>query len=567
MVSIKELTSAVLATLVVSASLANDRPNIVLIMVDDMGWSNIGCYGGLVETPHLDRLAEQGIRFNQFYNGARCCPTRATLMTGLHPHQAGVGHMTLPMGKNRDWKPGESRSVHSFTTAERSHIPAAYQGWLDESIPTLPEMLKVSGYATYMTGKWHLANRNQSTWPLQRGFDRFYGHLAGTSDFFEPANLYRGNTPIEASGERYYITDAVSDEAIGFLGAHDEQSNAQPFFLYLAYNAPHFPMQCMPEEYEKYRGRFMAGWDALGAERLVRQKKMGLVPENTRLAPRPEAVPAWDSLAPEKQNEMDAIMSTYAGMIDRVDQNVGKLVRHLTETGELDNTLMFFLSDNGGEAESGPFGQFEFENLGQYGQGGMKYGQGWATLSNTPFREYKHFTHQGGIQTPLIVHWPQGISAGPKNRILPQYGYLPDIVETCLDVAGASRPEIKNGQRVPQGEGVSLLSTLQGDDSPIHREPICIEHEGKRVVRDGKWKLVAYPEKPWELFDLDDDRSESRDLVGQHSEIVSRLESAYTQWADRSGVVPWETARHWSVYGGKDRRRPASNERQKRETQ
>lgn len=533
--------------------MAAERPNIIIILVDDMGWSNIGCYGGMVETPHLDRLARDGVRFNQFYNGARCCPTRATLMTGLHPHQAGVGHMTLPRGKQRDSSPENPRSVTRLTSDQRSHIPTEYQGWLDESVPTLPEMLRGAGYRSYLAGKWHLANEHPETWPLQRGFDRFYGHLAGSSDFFRPADLHEGNEPVTAAGERYYITDAISDQAIRFLAEHDRTNDQEPFFLYLAYNAPHFPMQCMPEDYGKYQSRFLAGWDVLRAERLQRQKEMGLVPTNTELAPRPEIVPAWDTLDAQKQKEMDAIMATYAAMIDRVDQNVGKLISHLEQAGELKNTLLFFLSDNGGEAESGPFGQFKYGDLGQYGKGGMKYGKGWATLSNTPFREYKHFTHQGGVQTPLIVHWPDGIGPTLNNAILEQHGYLPDIVETCLEVAGAERPHRFNGQAVPSGDGVSLVPVLKGGADPIHQEPICIEHEGNRVVRSGKWKLVAYAASEWELFDLDADRSECHDLAAEVPDVVAELSAAYDNWATRVGVVPWKTARTWSVYGGKNR--------------
>lgn len=538
-----------LSSLILSVSVyAENRPNIVVIMVDDMGWSNIGPYGGMVETPFLDRLSRDGVRFNQFYNGARCCPTRATLMTGLHPHQVGVGHMILPVRPITDGDPENPRSQFTLTSSDRSSIPAAYQGWLDLAIPTLPEMLKSAGYGTYMTGKWHLANETQATWPLQRGFDRFYGHLAGTSDFFAPANLHAGNQPITGQGERYYITDAISDQAIRFLSEHQDRNKDQPFFLYLAYNAPHFPLQCMPEEYEKYQGRFMAGWDALREQRLQKQKKMGLVPDNTILSPRPREVPAWDSLSKKKQKEMDAIMATYAGMIDRVDQNVGKLIHFLEETDELDNTVLFFLSDNGGEAESPPLGIFEYEKLGKYGSGGNKYGKGWATLSNTPFREYKHFTHQGGVQTPLIVHWPSGIKDGQKNRIIQQFGYLPDLVETCLDLADAGRPEIYKGKQVPRSDGVSLLPLLRGETAPIHETPIFIEHEGNRIARDGKWKLVSYFNQPWELFDMESDRSETKNLAESHPMIVKRLDAAYKQWADDIGVVDWATARLYSVY-------------------
>ena len=535
---------------------AAERPNIVLIMVDDMGWSNIGPYGGMVETPTLDRLARNGVRFDQFYNGARCCPTRATLMTGLHPHQVGVGHMILPVRPIADDDPENPRSTFPLTSKDRAEIPYAYQGWLDIAIPTLPEMLKAAGYGTYMTGKWHLANEKPETWPLQRGFDRFYGHLAGTSDFFRPANLHRGNKPITAKGDRYYITDAISKEAINFLSDHDSQKAEQPFFLYLAYNAPHFPVQCMPKEYEKYRGRFMEGWDVLRRKRLAKQKLMGLVPQNTKLAPRPKNIPAWNSLSKKKQHEMDAIMATYAGMIDRVDQNIGKLVRHLEMTGKLENTLIFFLSDNGGEAETGPLGQFQFKNLGIYGKGGNKYGKGWASLSNTPFREYKHFTHQGGVQTPLIAHWPIGIPSGTPNRILSQFGYLPDLVETCLEVARAKRPQTKSGKAVPDGDGLSLLKILQGANAPLHTEPIFIEHEGNRIAREGKWKLVSFANKEWELFNLDEDRSESNNLAAQHPSIIDRLNGAYTQWAKRVGVVDWTVGRTYSVYRPKKKKTP-----------
>ncbi|MBT5167003.1 MAG: arylsulfatase [Opitutales bacterium] len=532
----------------VQSASTESRPNIVLVMVDDMGWSSIGCYGGMVETPTIDRLAKNGVRFNQFYNGARCCPTRATLMTGLHPHQVGIGHMTLPVKSAVDPKPGDATSAFALLEADRSEVPASYQGWLNTDIPTLPEMLKSAGYATYMTGKWHLASEQSETWPLQRGFDRFYGHLAGTSHFFVPANLHRGNQRIQAEGERYYITDAISKQAIEYLKVHDRTKDEVPFFLYLAYNAPHFPLQCMPEDYEKYKGRYLEGWDILRVQRLAKQKRMGIVPESTQLAPRTENIPAWDSLRAEKQVEMDAIMATYAAMIDRVDQNLGKLVSHLEASGELDNTLILFLSDNGGEAESGAFGRFNYAELGKYGSGGNKYGKGWASLSNTPFREYKHYAHQGGVQSPLIAHWPKGISSKLNSSILEQPSYLPDLVETCLDIGTASRPELKNGKSVPKGEGVSLVKTLKGSSDRIHEKAFFIEHEGNRIARDGNWKLVSYYDNSWELYDLDEDRSESNDLAERRPEIVKRMDQAYSKWAKRSGVVDWNIAKDYNVY-------------------
>ena len=547
------LSKLLLASLLVTLPLAltvsaESRPNIVLIMVDDMGWSSIGSYGGMVETPTLDRLSKDGIRFNQFYNAARCCPTRATLMTGLHPHQVGIGHMTLPVKSTTDPKTGEPASYFALTEEDRSDVPASYQGWLNVDIPTLPEMLKSAGYATYMTGKWHLASGKSETWPLQRGFDRFYGHLAGTSHFFVPANLHRGNQPIQKDGERYYITDAISDQAIEYLAEHDKAKDSEPFFLYLAYNAPHFPLQCMPEDFEKYKGRYMDGWDVLRPQRLDKQKRMGIVPESTKLAPRPENIPAWESLSHEKKIEMDAIMATYAAMIDRVDQNLGKLVAHLEDSGELDNTLILFLSDNGGEAETGALGSFKYADLGKYGSGGNKYGKGWASLSNTPFREYKHYAHQGGVQSPLIAHWPAGIDSNSKGKIFGQPSYLPDLVETCLDLADASRPKRKNGKPVPAGEGISLASVFKKQSASLHSGPFFIEHEGNRIARDGNWKLVSYFDKPWELYDLDTDRSESTDLTKRHPEIVKRLNQAYGVWAKRAGVVDWEVAKDYNVY-------------------
>lgn len=526
---------------------SGEKPNIIIILADDMGWSNIGCFGGMIETPNLDRLARTGVRFSQFYSAARCCPSRACLMTGLSPHESGVGHMTFK-------RIGNKPSV----IEERMQMPYAYRGWLGESVPTLPEMLRNAGYSTYMSGKWHLGSSDQATWPKQRGFDRFYGFLEGTSDYFNPNDLHRDNQLIKPEGECYYTTDAFTSEAIRYLKEHEAKSERKPFFLYLAYNAPHFPMQAMPEDFQKYRGRFREGWDVLRKRIITRQKEMGLIPENTILSPLPGAsgrlgskggpVPAWDSVSPAQQDSMDAIMATYAGMVDRIDQNIGKLIAYLQETGELDNTLIFFFSDNGAEAESPVFGDFEMKDLGQYGKGGKNYGRAWATFSNTPFREYKHFVHQGGIQTPLIVHWPAGIKKKMNNRIISQYGFLPDIVETCLDVASAYRPSTMNNQPVPVSDGRSLKKVLQGGKTPIHTEPICCEHEGNRMVRDGQWKLVSFFAEPWELYNVETDRSEAFNLAEKYPGMVEKLRKAYGEWASRVGALPWAEAKEYSVY-------------------
>jgi len=533
-----------------AAGTKSAKPNIILVLVDDMGWATLGCYGGFVETPNLDKLASHGLRFTQFYNAARCCPSRASLMTGLHPHETGIGHMTFK-------RTGKSPSVIS----ERMKIPFNYRGWLGEHIPTLPEMLRKAGYGTYMTGKWHIGNSDQKTWPTQRGFDHFYGFLEGTSDYFNPKDLHMDNKPIQSEGKNYYTTDAFTNQAIQFLSTHRSNRGDNPFFLYLAYNAPHFPLQAMPEDYKKYRGRFKQGWDSIRQEIILRQKQIGIIPKNTDLSPRPgasnklgnqdQAVPAWESLTPEQRDQMDGIMATYAGMVDRVDQNIGKLTQWLEKNGQLENTIIFFLSDNGAEAETTALGDFNFENLGQYGKGGNKYGRAWATVSNTPFREYKHFTHQGGIQTPLIVHWPTGMNIKVQNSITAHHGFLPDIVETCLDVSGSNRPETNQGKVLPKTDGKSFKQLLAGGGNPIHTTPICIEHEGNRMVRDGKWKLVAFHDSPWELYDVETDVTESVNLIDKQPDIVSNLKAFYAEWAKRAGVIPWSEAKDYSVYESK----------------
>lgn len=431
------ITAGAFASAVTVAN--NEKPNVIVIMVDDLGFSGVSSYVGLIETPNLDNLASQGVRFSQFFNAARSCPARASLLTGLYPHEAGVGHMTLKVNTEKK----------QYTPEDRMYIPTAYRGWLVESVYTLPEMMKMGGYSTYMTGKWHISSPDSITWPLQRGFDKFYGVLPGTSDYFDPQELYNGNKHIKAQGENYYTTDAFTDEAIQFLKEHNQTKEDQPYFLYLAYNAPHFPMQAMPEDFEKYRGRFNEGWDVLRQRVYENQIASGIIPKNTVLAPLPceskrlgnqgAAVPSWDSLIDTQKDRMDAIMATYAGLVDRVDQNVGKLITYLTETGQLENTLIFFFSDNGGEAEAKPLGNFNMEELGKYGLGGEKYahyGKAWATFINTPFREHKHFMHQGGIASPLIVHWPKGIKKNINNTIISQYAFLQDITLTCMDVAG-----------------------------------------------------------------------------------------------------------------------------------
>lgn len=369
---------------------ADDRPNVVIIMADDMGYSDIGCYGGEIQTSNIDALAADGLRFTQFYNTARCCPTRAALLTGLHQHQTGIGQMTeTPKGPTNDSRP-------------------AYQGFLNRRCVTIAEVLGAAGYHTYMAGKWHLGYHGKEKWPRQRGFDRFYGAIAGATSFFKP----QGSRGITLDNENldpptdpdYYTTDAFTDYALQFV---QEQKDDKPFFLYLAYTAPHWPLHAREEDIQKYVGKYRdVGWDQLRQQRLRKQKKLGIVDEATELPPRDEGVRPWSDLTDNQKDQLDYRMAVYAAMVDRMDQNIGRVVSLLKERGQFDNTLLLFLSDNGGCAE--PYkdlGGGRFQDINNPNQSGaISYGQGWANASNTPFRKFKVFSHEGGISTPLVVH-------------------------------------------------------------------------------------------------------------------------------------------------------------------
>lgn len=535
---------------------ADLRPNIVLIMSDDMGFSDLGCYGGEIRTPNLDALAADGLRFTQFYNTARCCPTRASLLTGLYPHQAGMGHMTYD-GK----MPG-------------------YEGELSRRAVTIAEALRPAGYAAYMCGKWHVTRHDgrdgpRDNWPLQRGFDRFYGTIKGGGSFYDPTSLCRGNTFITPDNDpeykppHFYYTDAISDNAVKFVREHVEEKAAQPFFLYVAYTAAHWPMHALPEDIAKYRGRYDAGYAPIRAARWARAKELGLVAPDWLLTGQDEhgesvPHPAWESRC----------MEVYAAMVDRMDQGIGRILAELKTQRQFDRTLILFLQDNGGCAEGmgrqsnagkirdiryQPFGADDLQpqiwppmqtrdgrpvRTGPDVMPGpadtyIAYGRGWANVSNTPFREYKHWVHEGGISTPLIAHWPEGIAAAQRQKLVRTPGHLIDVMATCVDVAGARYPEEFQGQPIQPLEGVSLRPAFTGQ--AIQRpQPIFWEHEGNRAVRDGPWKLVAKgPAGPWELYDMDADRTETRDLAARHPDIVNSLATQWEIWAKRARVVPW----------------------------
>ena len=516
-----------------NVAFSGDKPNVILIMVDDMGFSDLGYHGGEIETPNIDLLASKGVKFSHFYNSGRCCPTRATLMTGLHPHQVGIGHMTESPSKKKS-----------------KNAPVAYQGHLNESCVTLPEVLKGNGYATMMAGKWHLGFFDKKDWPLQRGYEKFYGCVPGATRFFSPIHprgMTLGNTAIEdpksTTNEAFYTTDAFTDYGIQFM--KEELSNSKrPMFLYLAYTAPHWPLQAFEDDIEKYRGSYKIGWDKLREQRYQRQIESGLIDKKSELSKRPEKVPAWEAISEKQKDLMDLKMSIYAAMIDRVDQNIGKLVAFLKKENQYENTLIMFLSDNGGCAEGGVMGRGEFYDIEKRNlEAANSYGEAWANVSSTPFRLYKHYTHEGGAATPFFMHWPAKINS--KKTWFKEPAQLIDVMPTIMDVSGSSYPSSFNGHQILKQDGVTLRPAMQY--ASLKREaPIYIEHEGNASMRDGKWKLVGkgvskkndLNEKLWELYDLSKDRTELYNLAQSHPEKLNSMAKKWKAWANQAKVFP-----------------------------
>jgi arylsulfatase len=508
----------------VPAKAPDKRPNIIVIMSDDMGYSDIGAYGSEIQTPNLDKLAAEGLRFRQFYNTARCCPTRASLLTGLYSHQAGVAHMTQDRG-----------------------LPA-YAGQINDRCATIAEVLKPAGYSTYALGKWHIARSAKpdgpkDAWPIQRGFEHYYGIIGGAANYFRPNTLTRDNTRIKAAEDTeykparpYYFTDAISDNAIRYADESKKENPDKPFFMYVAYTAGHWPMQAPAEEIAKYKGKYDVGYEPIRRARLEKMKKLGLLDPQWKDTP---SVGDW-SKVPDKAWEARC-MEVYAAMITRMDEGIGRLVETLKKNGQYENTLILFLQDNGACAEDmGRKDPAQRAKLPGGPRTNVAYGENWAHVSNTPFRLYKHWEHEGGISTPLIAHWPTVIQGARQGTLIKGPGHLIDIMATCVDVAKATYPKERGGKAIPPMEGVSLRGVFERSEEPKRAAPIFWEHEGNRAVRDGKWKIsYEHRRKVWEIYDTDADRTEMNDLASAQPERVKAMAAQWDAWAKRVGVAPW----------------------------
>ena len=533
------------------------KPNIIVILTDDMGYSDIGCFGSEIQTPNIDRLAANGLRYTHFYNTSRCSPTRASLLTGLYPHQAGMGHLS-----------------------SENYPEPGYVNDLSKNAVTMAEVFKQAGYSTYMCGKWHVARSmtasgDKSNWPLQRGFDRFFGTLNGSGSYYDPGTLMSNNTFIPP-GKDFYYTDAISDSTVKFINQHPA---GKPFLFYVAYTAAHWPLHAPEAAIQKYKGKYDKGWDAVRRERFEKLQKLGIIGKNCVLTERSVTVPAWEN---EPMKEWQARqMEVYAAMIDVMDQGVGRIISVLEKKGQLDNTIIFYLHDNGGCAEPqgsnvpaiplteeqkilnplSPDSIFwgkrpVYARDGRYVRSGrgvmaggpdtwMAYCEEWANVSNTPFRLYKHYTHEGGIASPLVVHWPNGIKN--KGELRRQNSHLIDIMATLLDATKTSYPQKYNANEILPFEGVSLVPSFQ--NKPLKRDILFWEHEGNRAIRSGNWKLVSKTEKArkftpadenlWELYNMENDPSETQNLATKYPEKVDELKQLWEKEAVRTKAKPW----------------------------
>ena len=519
----------------------SSKPNVILILVDDMGFSDLGITGSEIRTPNIDGLARGGALLSAMYNCARCCPTRASLLTGLYPHAAGVGHMGANLGT------------------------PAYQGFLRNDSATIAEVMRSGGYRTLMAGKWHVAGdfmaREVDSWrvgdidhptPRQRGFDRFYGIVDGVTNFFSPHFMLEDDSRVEVFPDDFYFTDAITDKAIGMV--EEATAEDKPFFLYLAHAAPHWPLHAHEADIARYDGVYAAGWDAIRTARHEEMNGRDILKANWDISPRDDQVPAWQDI--ELTDWEASKMAAYAAMVDRMDQSIGRLVAALKRLEQYDNTLILFLSDNGGCAEfmaedgwakffpdkTHDGRQITMGNIPDLKPGSaltyQSYDKPWANVSNAPFRLFKHYVHEGGISTPLIAHWPERISGG---FVAHEPCHVVDMLPTILHAAGVSPLSELGGHAIQPPQGESFLELLSGK-SWTREQPIFFEHEGNCAVRKGQFKLVRKFGSDWELYDMDADRTELNNLAGSNDPVETALLREYEGWAEATGVMDWNVA-------------------------
>jgi arylsulfatase len=501
----------------------SEQPNIIIILADDMGFSDIGCFGSEIETPNLDQLAQEGLRFSQFYNTGRSCPSRASLLTGMYAHKTGVGAM-----------------MHDY------NLPA-YRGHLNDSCLTIAQVLADNGYRSYAAGKWHVGE-NFENWPLQRGFERFYGSVTANGHYFglrKGREMISGNTAIEPEGDwikvnkleyktfsrpdgkTWYSTDIFTDSIMQYISDHLSTTPDRPFFTYLAYTAPHWPIHALPDDIAKYKNTYTAGWDTLRENRYNKLLELGIIDSSTLLSARDDKVPAWDTV--QNKQRWIGLMAAYAAMIDRMDQNLGRLFDMLEEKGIANNTMIIFLSDNGGCAEAIKLGDTEAPIGSPDSYWG--YDKPWANFSNIPFRRFKKWNHEGGISSPFIIKYPAKVKE--PGSITHQPAHITDLMATVLEASHTAYPG--NGHLKPL-DGISLLPVLAGKTRQGH-EYIFWEHEGNKAVRHGNWKLVKEHRGEWELYNLADDHSETNDLSEKYPDKAAALKNKWLEWAEHCHVV------------------------------
>jgi|694.fasta_scaffold55396_4 arylsulfatase len=515
----------------------NQATNVVIFLADDLGYSDIGGYGGEIRTPNLDRLANHGVKLSNFHNTPRCSPSRASLLTGIHPHQTGIGILT---GNNE--------------------AEGGYAGNLNNRCATIAEVLKENGYITAITGKWHLTNspnKPNGAWPTERGFDKFFGTLDGCATYFRPGTLTRGLENIEHEAESnpdFFYTDAIADEAVKFLA---EKPAEKPYFLYVPFTAPHVPLHAREETVKSYAGTYDAGWDVIRAMRLERQKALGIIPQETELSPRDARVLAWED-EPEKQWQLRR-MEVYAAMVTEMDTAIGKILKQIEDNNEWENTIIIFLSDNGACAETLPLDDIaEFRrdknSMDTRTRDGRKvvlgndpdvmpggedtfasYGMAWANVSNTPFRLYKRYTHEGGVMSPFIIHWPAGALA--NGKVNTSTFQLVNVAPTLYEALGVTYPAKLNGHSLEPLAGGSMLPALIAEESASSQ--LWWEHLGNAAIIRGKWKLVRQYDWDWELYDLSTDRNELKDLSKANPGLVAELTAEWEKLADQYGVIPF----------------------------